>query len=78
MKQKFFAYFVVMAAMSLTFSSCGDKCWECKSWSMQGNGTWLYTGEQEFCNTNSKTINQTMDFSKNDSTDGWECKAVHK
>lgn len=77
MKQSFYA-FTVVAVLSLTFSSCGEKCYKCKTWNIQGNGTWLYSGEQELCDVKTKYMNEKLDFAKNDSTDGWECEKVFK
>jgi len=59
------------------FSSCGDKCWRCKTWQMIGNGTLQYTGEDELCETKTKAIKE-LDYLENDSTDGWECEAFYK
>ena len=68
----------LLLTSSVFLFSCGDKCWKCKTWTLQGNGIWQYTGEIELCEVTTKQVNSTIDFLKNDSTDGWECEVFYK
>lgn len=66
------------AVFCILFSACGKKCYRCKVWHMQGNGTRLYSGEGELCSTETWVINEKLDITKNDSTDGRECEKFYK